>query len=120
AIGTGISAGIVLNGRLHRGANGLAGEIGHAVVARGGPRCACGLDGCFEAVASGPAILEAALAAWAAAGQTPPLACAPEAAATRPTRGLGAQDVFAAARNGDEIAIRVIDQAARAVAWGIH
>jgi predicted NBD/HSP70 family sugar kinase len=55
SIGTGIAAGIVLDGRLHRGANGAAGEIGHLPVASDGPRCECGLRGCLEAVASGGA-----------------------------------------------------------------
>lgn len=55
-IGTGISAGLVLDGRLHRGRDGMAGEIGHVVVAPGAGPCACGLDGCLEVVASGTAI----------------------------------------------------------------
>ena len=55
SIGTGIAAGIVLNGRLHRGSRGVAGEIGHLRVAPDGPRCVCGLSGCLEAVASGGA-----------------------------------------------------------------
>lgn len=56
SIGTGISAGVVVDGRLHRGRDGLAGEIGHVVVAEDGPECRCGLRGCLEAVAAGPAI----------------------------------------------------------------
>jgi glucokinase len=55
-IGTGISAGLVVDGRLHRGRDGMAGEIGHVVVEANGPRCRCGLDGCLEAVAAGPAL----------------------------------------------------------------
>jgi glucokinase len=56
AVGTGVSAGVVLHGRLHRGARGLAGEIGHVIVEPGGPRCACGQDGCLETLVSGSAI----------------------------------------------------------------
>ncbi|MEZ4519904.1 MAG: ROK family protein [Chloroflexota bacterium] len=56
SIGTGISAGIVIEGRLYRGVNGMAGEIGHIPVDPAGPRCACGALGCLETVASGPAI----------------------------------------------------------------
>jgi len=56
SIGTGIAAGIVLDGRIYRGARGVAGEIGHLPVAPDGPGCGCGLHGCFEAVASGSAI----------------------------------------------------------------
>jgi glucokinase len=56
SIGTGVAAGLVLNGRLVRGANGMAGEVGHIIVEPDGPLCACGLHGCLEAVAAGPAI----------------------------------------------------------------
>ena len=56
SIGTGIAAGVVIDGRLHRGRDGLAGEIGHVVVLDDGPECRCGLRGCLEAVAAGPAI----------------------------------------------------------------
>jgi glucokinase len=56
SIGTGISAGLVLNGELYRGANGMAGEIGHVIVDPAGEPCACGLRGCLETVASGSAI----------------------------------------------------------------
>ncbi len=65
AVGTGIAAGVVLDGRLHRGARGLAGEIGHAIADRDGPLCACGQQGCLEAFASGPAIARLAGAASA-------------------------------------------------------
>ena len=56
SVGTGIGGGIVLDGRLHRGANGFAGEIGHVVVEPSGPLCGCGNRGCWEQVASGTAI----------------------------------------------------------------
>ena len=56
AIGTGISAGVVLDGALLRGDNGLAGEVGHIVADPEGAVCACGLRGCLETIAAGPAI----------------------------------------------------------------
>jgi len=56
SIGTGIAAGVVLDGRLHRGHRGVAGEIGHFPMTVDGMRCECGLRGCLETVASGPAI----------------------------------------------------------------
>jgi len=59
SIGTGIAAGIVLSGRLHRGARGGAGEVGHVPVDPSGPMCPCGQRGCVEAVASGSAIARA-------------------------------------------------------------
>lgn len=55
-IGTGIGAGMIINGQLYSGANHAAGEIGHMVIAVGGPKCSCGNQGCFEAVAARRAI----------------------------------------------------------------
>lgn len=54
-VGTGIGASLYLNGQIHRGGGGFAGEIGHIAVAEG-PVCACGHHGCLEAVASWPAL----------------------------------------------------------------
>jgi glucokinase len=65
-LGTGIGGGIILGGRLRAGPRNAAGEIGHMVVAAGGPYCGCGRQGCVEAVASRTAIerdLRAAIAA---------------------------------------------------------
>ena len=57
-VGTGIGSGLVFNGKLIRGANNAAGEIGHIKLTMGdGPICGCGDYGCFEAYASGPAIV---------------------------------------------------------------
>jgi predicted NBD/HSP70 family sugar kinase len=56
-IATGIGTGIISDGRLQRGAQGIAGDIGHVQVARGADvPCQCGNRGCLEALASGPAI----------------------------------------------------------------
>jgi glucokinase len=52
-LGTGIGGGLVLNGELHLGPGGLAGEIGHMIaVAKDGPLCGCGNRGCLESVAT--------------------------------------------------------------------
>ena len=57
-VGTGIGSGLVFNGKLIRGANNAAGEIGHIKMTMGdGPICGCGDYGCFEAYASGPSIV---------------------------------------------------------------
>jgi len=95
AVGTGIAAGVVLDGKLHRGARGLAGEIGHAIVELGGPRCQCGQQGCLEAFASGPSIARRANA---------------------PT----AKEVYQAAAAGDTAAIELTDDVGRRLAWAIH
>jgi glucokinase len=54
-ISTGIGAGIIVGGRIYRGANGLAGEVGHTVVDLNGLLCGCGRRGCWEMIASGRA-----------------------------------------------------------------
>src|SRR5882672_9977196 len=54
---TGIGAGLVVDGRLLRGASGTAGEIGHTTLDESGALCYCGNRGCLETVASGPAIV---------------------------------------------------------------
>ncbi len=51
-VGTGIGGGIVVDGKLHQGARGVAGEIGHSIVDPKGPPCKCGNRGCIEAFAS--------------------------------------------------------------------
>ncbi|KQQ28160.1 ROK family transcriptional regulator [Frondihabitans sp. Leaf304] len=59
-VATGIGSGIISAGQLQRGAQGIAGDIGHIPVARGaGIFCRCGNEGCLEAIASGPAIAAA-------------------------------------------------------------
>jgi N-acylmannosamine kinase len=61
-ISTGIGGGLVLDGRLQIGAAGLAGHIGHMVVAPDGRPCGCGRRGCLEAIASGEAVVAQATA----------------------------------------------------------
>lgn len=57
-VGTGIGSGLIINGKLVRGANNAAGELGHIKLQmNGGPLCGCGDFGCLEAFASGPAIV---------------------------------------------------------------
>ena len=57
-VGTGIGSGLVINGKLVRGASNAAGEIGHIKLdMNGGPLCGCGDRGCLEAFASGPSIV---------------------------------------------------------------
>lgn len=108
-VGTGIGAGLYLDGRIYRGHGGLAGEFGHVVVHPDGPPCGCGRYGCLEALASGLAI---AAAARTAIERNVPTTLQ---AATMPT----AADVIEAARAGDGCAIRIIEQAARYLGIGI-
>ncbi|MBO0847454.1 MAG: ROK family protein [Nocardioides sp.] len=98
AIGTGLAAGLVLDGVLRRGGHGAAGEIGHVPVDPEGARCGCGQRGCLETVASGSALA----AAW-------------------PSQGVAsAQSVFAAAEDGDVRAVSVRDRFAGGVAEAVR
>ena len=115
-IGTGISAGVVLGGRLHRGARGLAGEIGHSVLDPDGPPCACGLRGCFEALAAGPAIARRA-AALLRDGHA---VTAPAPGHDRRNGTLTAADVYAAAAAGDAAGLQIADEVGRYVARAVH
>ncbi len=63
AIGTGIGGGMIINGQLHLGLGGTAGEVGHMIIDPYGPPCGCGSHGCLEAFASGAAITAMALKA---------------------------------------------------------
>ncbi|HEY7522273.1 MAG TPA: ROK family protein [Candidatus Limnocylindrales bacterium] len=110
SVGTGISAGVVLDGRLHRGARGMAGEIGHVVVDRDGPRCPCGLAGCLEAVASGPAVARRAEAAVVDGA----------ASSLRGRRPITAVEVYAAAAAGDELALGIAEDAGTHLARAVH
>lgn len=105
-VGTGVGAGLVLDGRPYHGCAGLAGEVGHTIVLPGGPLCNCGSRGCLEALASGPAIAEQARGTVAQGRLTLMSDLAGESGT------LGAREVFAAARQGDEAALDVVASAA--------
>ncbi len=103
SIGTGIGAGVILQGRLFHGARGMAGEIGHMVVDPDGPRCQCGARGCLEALVAGPAIARLAQQA-AASGQGTRL---------REYQPLTAESVYQAAKAGDAAAQAIADEVGR-------
>jgi glucokinase len=98
SVGTGIAAGLVLDGRIYRGAHGMAGEIGHMIIDPGGLRCQCGAQGCLEAVAAGPAIARMGEEA----------ALSPRDTLLRLYRPVTAEAVYRAARDGDGAATAII------------
>jgi glucokinase-like ROK family protein len=101
-IGTGIGAGIISNGKLHRGNDGSAGDIGHICVDKNGPLCTCGNKGCLEAMAAGPAIASRAIEA-ARNGSSPILT------QIREFKGaIHPEDVNTACREGDQAALDII------------
>jgi predicted NBD/HSP70 family sugar kinase len=108
-VGTGIGAGLLSRGRLHRGANGAAGDIGHVRVPGSDIPCRCGKLGCLEAVAGGWALVRDAEAALAegATGQL-----ADQVGAGEP---LTPERIARAAENGDALSISLIQRGARVV-----
>jgi len=102
-IGTGIGAGIICAGRIHRGSTGCAGDIGHICVDRNGWVCHCGNVGCLEAMASGPIIAKRGLEA-AQEGRSPALAKLLESEKT-----LTAYHIGVASTQGDRVANEIID-----------
>lgn len=109
AIGTGIGGGIVIGGRIFRGATYFAGEIGHMSVNPMGLRCGCGAQGCIETYASGPAIERTAEEGIARGVET----IIPQVASELGEPDITARSVFEAARRGDAFALEVIHEAAR-------
>ena len=93
---TGVGGGLILDGRLYRGHQGNAGELGHIPLEAGGERCACGMRGCFEAYAGGAHIPAryAQLGGW---------------------KGLDAAQIWRLARGGDRRAGRVAADAVEAL-----
>ena len=109
-IGTGIGAGIISSGRLHRGAQGSAGDVGHIqIVDDPGIICRCGNIGCLEALAGGEAIGRAGAAA-ARDGRSARLQTALD------QRGaVTAEDVARAASFGDPVAVVLLQEAGRRI-----
>ena len=95
-VGTGIGGGIILNGHLYRGADRGHPEVGHHVIDAGGPQCTCGFRGCWEALATGPA-----MAAWYNQQA---------AAQTGASSQLTAKQVFEKARGGEALAKKAVDR----------
>jgi len=101
-IGTGIGSGIILGGKLYRGANGLAPELGHMKVAPDGPQCGCGGKGCLETLVSAPAIIRRA-----------------EEKGLNLTGNGGAKEVFDLAKQGDRCARQIVSEAMEFLAVGL-
>lgn len=114
-VGTGVGAGVIVEGRLYHGMRGIAGEVGHWRIPGGTEPCRCGNVGCLETLASGPAIARGAEALLAKrrrstlAGHRGPLT---------------AEDVGAQAAAGDAVAVQAFAEAGRhlglATAWLVN
>ncbi|MBK1788059.1 ROK family protein [Prauserella sp. ASG 168] len=109
-IGTGIGAGLVSGGRLHRGSQGCAGDIGHAAVAdEATVVCRCGNTGCLEAYAGGAALARDGLDA-AKEGRSEFLAGVLDSAGT-----ITAADISRAAQSGDRVSVELLTRAGRLI-----
>ena len=103
-IGTGIGGGIILDGQLYRGVDGAHPEVGHHVIDPSGPACSCGFHGCWEALATGPA-----MAAWFAQQRLP----------DSKSDGLSARQICQLARQGDASARRAVEREAYYLGLGL-
>lgn len=106
AVGTGIGGGLVINGQLHLGIGGTAGELGHTMIDFNGPRCGCGNYGCLEAYASGPAIAAMGIKA-VVQGQTTMIA----SMCNHDLNHITPELIARAAQEGDEIALDIYEKA---------
>lgn len=114
-VGTGVGAGLILNGQPYEGGVGGAGEFGHTVVVRDGAVCPCGRRGCVEAYAGRRAMAFAAERAVAAGRTSILFGVQDELGENRPSAA-----VFKAAFDrGDELAADLIDEAIAALGVGI-
>jgi glucokinase-like ROK family protein len=112
--GIGIGCGLVLDGKIYRGGNETAGEIGHVRVMENGPVCACGSFGCLETVASLPAIAGKARKSISEGANSMILELADGVMET-----ISADHVFEAARRNDKLALSIIDETAKYLGVGI-
>lgn len=113
-LGTGIGGGLVVDGRLVRGASGTAGEVGHMTIDFTGRRCKCGNYGCLEAYASGPNIAARAREGVEAGGESLLL----ELTDGKP-ENITAVTVYEALLQGDAYAAEVMLETAKILGAGV-
>ena len=105
ALGTGVGSGIVINGEVVYGHDGFAGELGHVRIVRNNGRlCGCGRTGCLEAYCSAMAVARTARE-WLQMSDEPTL--------LRGLDNITSKDVYDAAKEGDEMAIRIFNYTGR-------
>ena len=109
-VSTGIGGGAVVDGRLLHGRKGIAGHLGHMRMAQEGPTCPCGTVGCFEALASGSALTQRAIATAGASDHLTGLS---------QSRIIEARDVFTGARAGDAHCLGLVADEAKYLGQGI-
>ena len=104
-LGTGVGGGVILNEHIVTGSNGAAGEIGHLVMRLDEPHtCGCGKRGCLEQYASATGIVKEAKRAFLRVTTPSPL---------REIEPLTAKDIFDYAKQGDELAVELVEDLGR-------
>ncbi len=103
-VGTGIGVSVILDGKVYRGFEGCHPEIGHHILDPAGPPCSCGVRGCWESLAAGPAMV-----AWVREN----------APATYGKRDLNAREICARAQDSDEWARRAVEREAHYLGLGL-
>ena len=111
---TGIGGGIVIDGKIYHGANDSAGEVGHQILLPDGPQCGCGKRGCLEALCSGPAIARRARNQIKNDSNTAILKLV-----NGNVESVRSEHVLTAAFQGDELALRLVEETAYYMGWGI-
>jgi glucokinase len=115
-VSTGIGGGVISGGRLLRGPDGVAGELGHLTIDLDGPECGCGARGHLERLASGTGIARSATDALANGAEAPQLARIAAAIAPLPLEAVHVAEAEAA---GDPVAGAILERARRAFAAAI-
>ena len=115
-VSTGVGGGWILDGQPWRGAQGMAGEIGHTVVDPQGPRCLCGSRGCVERLASGPYMAQDAQQRLV---QTPDQGAILRRLCAGDLQAITAKLLSEAAVAGDPLAQEILDRGAQALGTGI-
>lgn len=108
-IGTGVGAGIIINGNVLRGVGGAAGEFGHMIILPDGPTCSCGRKGCLETLTSATAIVKAAERAIDEGHET----------SLAKLRQINAKAIFQGAAAGDKVSQEIIDELAYYLGIGL-
>jgi len=114
-VGTGIGGGLIFGGQLYHGFGKVAGEVGHIILERKGPRCGCGNRGCFEALASRTAIVRD-LAMAIEKGRKTVLT---KAVRDGDFHQIGSRELADAFRRGDKLTVQMIKRAARYCGIGV-
>jgi glucokinase len=114
SVGTGIGGGIIIDGRLYEGGTGYAGEIGHLIAVAGGRLCNCGARGCWEEYAALRGILRTA--SEFLENDVKKASIIHSMIEGEP---LSPRVIFDAARGGDSLALRIVDEIGRNTAVGI-